>query len=230
MASRAESKIIRALKLAVRHRDGNLCFWCKAEGIEFSDEGFQHKDQSSNEKSARKKLDLHHIDGKSNNNSMSNLRLYCRSCNQKDRVASNPPKEQSSFNGVRARKNVSPTEQVKRNLDYQDGSVEMKANDNFEIEFRHWLEAKLRSNPQHRILMKEAIYGGAERCGANPTTTRRYLNKMTSEEGSLKEVKDEFKHKIIVFRHLEASDIYDISSENKAILSNNDPYIMDQET
>jgi 5-methylcytosine-specific restriction endonuclease McrA len=203
MPSRAESKIVRALKLAVMHRDGNMCHDCKIEGIKFSDDGYQIPLEDSSV--CVKKLDLHHIDNNPSNNSMSNLRLLCRSCNQKERVASNKQKHSSEHqSGVYIRE--SPTELVKRNVDYQEGTAPMKVNGQCEVEFRHWVEARLRSHARHQLLLEEVVNGGAERIGSSQATIQRYLDKMTSEEGILKEFKDEFKHKIICFRHVEQLD------------------------
>jgi hypothetical protein len=73
-------------------------------------------------------------------------------------------------------------------IDYTSGSPEMQATELFETPFRNWIKAKL-TLLNHPVLKKELINGGAEEIGCSTATTTRYLAKMTSPEGTLKEVK-----------------------------------------
>ncbi len=90
---------------------------------------------------------------------------------------------------------------IKNEVDYQTGSAEMAVNEYAEYPYRNWVKAKIRNSPDKRILKKEAVNGGAEVCGINPTTVYKYLGKMTSEEGELEEYKDiDDKKKYIRFK------------------------------
>ncbi len=134
-------------------------------------------------------LVIDHRDNNPRNKDPTNLRLLCRSCNVK-----------AAFPRVRERKiiRIDSTEDVRRHVDYQSGSAEMQVNDFCETEYRNWVMAHIRLNGS--ITKKEAINAGAERVGANPTTTRKYLDKLTSTEGHLKEFKNQSKERVITFR------------------------------
>jgi hypothetical protein len=83
-------------------------------------------------------------------------------------------------------------------IDYREGSPEMQANSYYETAFRDWLLSYLRAN--EFILKDEAVYSGAEVVGCSPTTTARYLKKLTSGMGVLREQKDSTGAVVIVFR------------------------------
>ena len=86
------------------------------------------------------------------------------------------------------------TKVVKDTLDYQAGSVEMKANSMFEPVFTEWL---LQNLPMPR---NEAIYSGAQIAGCNPITCERYLKKLTSAAGPLMEFKNAMRTIIVDFK------------------------------
>ncbi len=79
---------------------------------------------------------------------------------------------------------------IKEEVDYQKASAEMQVNEYAEMPFRNFVKAKILKNPRKRYLKDESIYSGAEVCDISPTTSRKYLKKMTSEEGELEEYKD----------------------------------------
>lgn len=154
-------------------RDGEKCFMCKRAP-------------------PKVKLIVEHKDNDETNWDESNLRLACRSCNKK-----------LSLPNVKERKKTeNPTQAVRDHVDYQQGSAEMQASDLMETPYWHWIKAKITAlNLKGEDLpKKEAINGGAYTVGCSTTTSRKYLDKLTSEEGPLKEVKTEWKVKVIRFR------------------------------
>jgi hypothetical protein len=154
-------------------------------------------------------LTIDHI-GDPELHSLSNLQGLCFICNaskggykrQKDRQ----PKQSDVWerekirNSIRGDKQAEAkkdaTEQLHESVDYQQGSPEMVANDFAEIEFRNWLRAYVRSHGS--ISREKAIADGAELFGVSPNTSRRYLLKITSDAGPLKQVKDEETKKWII--------------------------------
>jgi len=131
----------------------------------------------------RNGLDIDHIDGDENNNEESNLRLLCRKCNvaRENRRRARRPSVQEERENPRTRV-------LKQTVPYHEGSAEMQANFLFEIDYRSWLLQFVRE--YGFITKKEAINAGAETVGCNPTTSAKYLAKLTSLAGPLTETKD----------------------------------------
>jgi hypothetical protein len=73
-------------------------------------------------------------------------------------------------------------------VNYKEGSTEMQANFLFELEFRKWLLGKV--NEAGGYPKQDAISSGAEIVGCSPSTTERYLKKLVSTAGPLREEKD----------------------------------------
>ena len=74
----------------------------------------------------------------------------------------------------------------------------MQANFLFEIDYRSWL---LKFMDEYEfITKKEAINAGAEVVGCNPTTSAKYLAKLTSLAGPLCETKDMTGEVVILYR------------------------------
>ena len=134
----------------------------------------------------RNTLDIDHIDSNPHNNVQSNLRLACRSCNvarENKRRARKRPSDQ----GERERENPN-TRVFKLAVPYGNGSPEMQANACYEIPYRAWVIGYVM---EHEFITKtDAINAGAEIVGCNPTTARKYLDKLTSMIGPLVESKD----------------------------------------
>lgn len=133
-----------------------------------------------------KKLVIDHSDGNKDNDDPENLRLLCYSDSMRERWRL--AKSKLEWTRERERLSGSPTEQVHKIVDYGQGSPEMQVTDLAEDEYRYYVIARIRL--QGPIPKREAINAGAERVGINPTTSRRYLDKLTSSEGPLKEYKD----------------------------------------
>jgi hypothetical protein len=143
----------------------------------------------------RNSLDIDHIDGDQHNKEESNMRLLCRRCNvarENRRRAKNP-----SVQEERERENPR-TRVLKQAIPYHEGSAEMQANFLFEIDYRSWL---LKFMDEYEfITKKEAINAGAEVVGCNPTTSAKYLAKLTSLAGPLCETKDMTGEVVILYR------------------------------
>ena len=74
----------------------------------------------------------------------------------------------------------------------------MQANFLFEVDYRTWL---LKFMDEYEfITKKEAINAGAEMVGCNPTTSAKYLAKLTSLAGPLCETKDMTGEVVILYR------------------------------
>ena len=140
-------------------------------------------------------LDIDHLDGDPKNNRPDNLRLLCRACNTTLGNKARP----SSAKRERERKEGKPaTRIVKEDAGYRQGSPEMKANLLYEVSFRRWLMSQVSS--QGGYPKKEAIAEGAELVGCSPLTTARYIEKLTSKAGPLREGKDLLGHTILVLK------------------------------
>jgi len=124
---------------------------------------------------SERELIINHIDGNTLNTNLTNLNLLCRSCNvpQKRTV----PMDTIPY--VRERVIV----QGEHGLMLVDASPEIRLNRAREPQWRRWLMDRLIS--EGRVLLRDAINGGAEFCHISPTTARRYLAKMLSSEGPL---------------------------------------------
>jgi len=130
----------------------------------------------------RNTLDIDHIDGNPRNNEQSNLQLACRGCN-----VAKENKRRPGVQGERERENPN-TRVFKLAIPYGSGSPEMQANACYEIPYRVWLLSYI---VEHGFIGKpDAINAGAEYVGCNPTTARKYLDKLVSLAGPCAETKD----------------------------------------
>jgi hypothetical protein len=137
-------------------------------------------------------LDIDHIDGNKWNNDPDNLRLLCRKCNV---ILENKARPTTRYEApsdpvcVREREEGKPSTRIARQLvDYRQGDSAMQANFLFELDFRMWLLDQVRD--RGFIPQDDAINAGAEVVGCSPSTTARYLAKLTSSAGPLKKQKD----------------------------------------
>ncbi|MCS4537352.1 MAG: HNH endonuclease [Thaumarchaeota archaeon] len=151
-------------------RDGNFCFSCKA----VLPNPYAY--------------DVDHINGKRREHVASNLRLSCHSCNAKEDRKQTALLKQTAPSAIGERENLDATTLMHKNVDYSKGSPEMQANDFAEDDLRSWLTAHVKS--KKRIPYSEAINSGAELFGISPTTSGRYIAKITSSEGPLMRYKD----------------------------------------
>lgn len=159
-------------------RDGEYCIICGP--------GKKHK-----------KLEIDHADGNPFNNAPDNLHFLCPEHNKKMREKSSRQhqkiiKECCAKNVcVCEKKHGNPsTAKVRQAVNYAEGSVEMRANSYFEVNFRDWvLETITEVGP---LSKKEIINSGAETVGCSQASTIRYLEKLTSAVGPLHETKDSY--------------------------------------
>lgn len=115
------------------------------------------------------------------------------------------------------------TKVAKDTLDYRNGSEEMKANSMFEPLFTEWLLNNLPMSSE------EAVFSGSYVTGANPETCRRYLKKLASAAGPLREFKDGMGIKTVDFkpdlknlddRPLPSKQLGKAASDTKPVRSN----------
>ena len=134
-------------------------------------------------------LDIHHLDGNHFNNEPDNLALYCRACNNKAR-SNGYSATCVSVCEIERKEGKASTRVTREALDYRapETPTTMQANFLYELDFRQWL---LQAIQEKGFLSKQdAIAAGAEVVGCSPSTTERYLRKLTSSVGVLNEVRD----------------------------------------
>lgn len=163
-----------------------------------------------NDPTAQNSLDIDHIDGNPRNADPSNLRLLCRSCNvaleNHSRTGDCPGDQcecESAVGGggtVGGRRKVT-TEIGRVDVPYREGSPEMQANLIYEVPFRRWVLGKISEVGSYS--KADAIAEGAEVVGCSPTTTARYLSKLTSPSGPLQLGQDVLGHPTLVAKERE---------------------------
>lgn len=163
-------------------RDGEYCLVCR-------------------KKPPAVKLQIDHADNNRDNWDPDNLHLLCRTDNMK--LQQMTVQEHKKYISYYSAKNECAsargrTHTIKEMVEYREASPEMRANSYFETQFREWLLTTIRNNGF--IIKKEAVYSGAEVVGCNPTTALRYLGKLTSSVGNLKESRDATGTIIITFK------------------------------
>lgn len=153
-------------------RDGEKCLLCGIDG----------------------KLEIDHADTDLHNDKPENLSLLCPVCNKKMRMLTiaghlaEIAAARCSQSVCDRERTYNRTELIKHDLDYSTGSLECKIANYCEIVFREYVINEI--NKHETIDKAEAINAGAEAAGCSPTTTARYLIKMTSKTGALYEYRD----------------------------------------
>lgn len=159
-------------------RDGEKCAICGQPPV------------TQNNGSGPQTLEVDHVDGNDWNNDPDNLRLAHKRCNIAAR--NSLPRGDSAKNVCvqnRLRKEGSPSTRVIREaVDYGRGTPEMQANFLYEVDFRRLILTWVRD--RGFVTKSDAINAGAEIVGCSPATAGRYLSKLTSSAGPLKEQKD----------------------------------------
>jgi len=167
-------------------RDGERCLICK-------------------KKPPGTKLQIDHADNNPENWEPENLHLLCLTHNlglrgksaaeHKKLIRAYSANNERERARERGREN---THLVKELVDFRNASPEMKANSYYETQYREWLLTVIRE--QKLITKVEAVNSGAEVVGCSPLTANRYLAKLTSSVGPLKDSKDATGTVIISFR------------------------------
>ncbi len=142
-------------------------------------------------------LEIDHINEDSSDDRPQNLQLLCKSCNVTKR------NQRPSDFWVRARERMRtegcPATRIgKAAVDYRRGSAEMQAACQYEPVFRSWVLGVLRSTDH--VAKDDAINSGAEISGASISTCERYLKKLTSSAGPLKEARDSMGGTVIMMK------------------------------
>ena len=146
-------------------------------------------------------LEIDHINEDKSDERPENKQLLCKSCNvgKQNRARSKRPSDLRVCVRERMRQEgCSATRVVKTAVDYASGSAEMQAAQLYELPFRRWLMQVLR-NTDH-VGKEDAIYSGAEITGASITTVDRYLKKLTSSAGPLREARDSMGGTVIMMK------------------------------
>ena len=170
------------------------------------------------------KLEVDHADGNCLNNDPENLHLLCHKCNlelrnwpakdhlelikmysaKNERVSErveninhngnqeNGKNNHHNGNGHNIQGNTALNKYL---LDYNTGSLEMKANSIFETNFRVWIISVIKEKGSYP--KKQAVNAGAEFIGCNIQTIGRYLDKLTSDTGILTESSDSLHRTVI---------------------------------
>lgn len=143
-------------------------------------------------------LEVDHIDGNKLNNDPRNLRLLCKRCNIAVRnrysarnvcVCAKELASDTKRKVNQAQNEGNPATRIARDVvNYNSGDAAMQANFLYEVSFRDWLLSQIRI--KGFILRQEAIVAGAEVVGCSPSTTQRYITKLTSFAGVLQETRD----------------------------------------
>jgi len=149
-------------------------------------------------------LEIDHIDGNPKNDAPGNLQLLCKRCNIQIRNTMDAYSAKWGREGEKTEGKAN-TRIAKSAANYREGSPEMQANLLYEVAYRKWLLKEI--NTQGGLDKKEAINAGAELVGCSPNTTKRYLEKLTSAGGCLKEDLDMLGHPYLVFKESFAKSI-----------------------
>jgi len=162
-------------------------------------------DPSCKRKPPAVKLQIDHADNNPSNWDPENLHLLCQKHNlemrQKTAAEHGRLVREYSAKNEREREKARGREStgiVKEMVDFRAGSPEMKANSYYEIRYREWIFRIMRE--QGFIIKADEINSGAEVVGCSPLTTSRYLAKLTSSVGTLKETRDATGTIVIAFR------------------------------
>jgi hypothetical protein len=177
-------------------RDGERCAICHAIPTT-RNESLAHRPTTQNT------LDIDHIDGNPKNNELDNLRLLCRRCNVTAANRLRSAKDLRSAKRERERSEGRPATRIaKQDANYREGSPEMQASLLYEDRFRRWVIARVIQRGSYDYA--SAVNAGAEVTGCSPLTTRRYLDKLTSEDGPLDKIKDALGHRVLILKlHLQ---------------------------
>lgn len=146
-------------------------------------------------------LEIDHINEDKNDERPENKQLLCKTCNvsKQNRARSKRPSVLSVCVRERMRQEgCAATRVSKAVVNYRGGSAEMQAAQMYELPFRRWLMQVLRSTDH--VGKEDAIYSGAEITGASITTVDRYLKKLTSSAGPLREVRDSMGGTVIMLK------------------------------
>ncbi len=99
------------------------------------------------------------IENSGDHSNIDNLQFLCHSCNTKK----NHPQTDVPF--------------------HRTATPEMISGKRFESDFRRWIAGHYMVNEDIGLEYGYVVNSGAEKCNCSPETSKRYLSKMTSQEG-----------------------------------------------
>ncbi len=150
-------------------------------------------------------LEIDHADNNPDNWQPENLHLVCKNDNLDLRSFTTEEhialiSECSAFNEreKERERGTAGTSLVKDLVDYRNASPEMKANSYYEIQYRDWVLTIVREN--RLITKEEALNSGSEVVGCSQLSASRYLAKLTSGVGPLKQFKDATGTMVITYK------------------------------
>lgn len=192
MPKRFTPKVHDTLYRFIAARDGEYCL-----------------DPSCHKRPPKVRLEIDHADNDPSNWDPDNLHLLCQRHNLKMRQMTTREhirliKAYCDFNVcvcVRE-KGLKDTPEIREIIDFRCGSTEMQANSHYEPVYRDFIFRVL--NAQGEAEKKDLNNSASHYCGCSPVTGRRYLEKLTSSIGPLKEAKDGIGNVIVVYREKRA--------------------------
>ncbi len=128
-------------------------------------------------------LEIDHVDGDPEHNRLANLRLLCKSCNVKE-------EHRLIRGGVGREREVVAEREI---------SYESKVNLETEKLYRAWVLGNL---ARGAFSWHSLVYDGAELFKLSPTTTQRYLEKLTSNPGPAETFEDEYEGRTVLMVRL----------------------------
>jgi hypothetical protein len=149
---------------------GISCYFC-GEDVNLSDFAIHHLDKAYSPLNARENTTLSHPKCNRVHNEFESSAPHVR------------VSEKKSLNVVES----DPTIMLRQVVEYARGSAEMQANGEAEPDFIRGLWHAVAKSKNHAVLKQEAINGLAYLIGVSPSTTRKYLDKQTSEQGPFME-------------------------------------------
>jgi len=187
MANRLQIKQHELAYSFIKARDGEYCLQCRVHPL------------------LGKPLQIDHADNDPMNWDPNNVHLLCQAHNLEMRGKTvQEHKELIEFYSARNERErerdrgTEATSRVKDLVDFRNASPEMKANSYYENQYRDWLLTEIKE--KKAVTKDDAINSGAEVIGSSPLSTTRYLKKMTSSAGVLKEIKDAMGNTMITFK------------------------------
>jgi hypothetical protein len=186
MANRFQANQYALATAFITERDGNHCLICGRSGDRIS-------------------LQIDHADNDPTNFNPDNLHLMCGRCNctKRQMTVAEQKRHVKKYSAKNERerertKGTSATNTIRAVVDYKSGSIEMQASSYFEPQFREWILQMIITNGS--ILKREAVNSGAEYVGCSSIASKRYLDKMVSAMGVLRETRNGMGMDVIEFK------------------------------
>lgn len=195
MARRLEKKPRLIIYGLLAYAEGEYCLACFAEG-------------AGRRGPPSVKLEIDHANGIPNDWSEGNLHLLCKAHNLKFRRLTSKRhfsllRTYSAVNVcVRRKEGMDPRKaRIMAEVDLKAGSTELFLNSIFEPGWLNWMNEQLTT--YDNITKKKAINAGAAAQQCSNSTTARYYDVHTSEEGEFEEFTNSSGHRCVRYRQVE---------------------------